>query len=354
MTFAECYGKPIPELVHIFHQTQYCTNTETYMMTDCLLKIFDAQRVYPNDIEAMREAKADAIVVNGLHCITGKGDISREYWQSILDLGIKVVPMPFGFWYHGGYDVLPPNARYILQQISERNEIGVRGPYAADILTKAGIKNVRVIGDVSLMYPMNRNLKVREITAAPRSINFDFTNFYPFEFHEQQFFMKYIFPIYHYMVDVWEKGGYHIDYTSMQCPMENLINHTDLEKYERSKRFLLECGRFFFRAADWIRALAGNDFSFGTRFHGCIASVIAGTPACVFALDKRMEELLTASHIPYYLPEEFDSGKPIEYYIEKCDYSDFNKNYPAWYDNFVTYCEKNGALLKKDTREAEA
>ena len=85
----------------------------------------------------------------------------REYWQRILDTGIKIVPMTCGFRYHEAGEIYLTNDMiYILKQISERNEIGVRGEKVADILNKYGINNLRIVGCQSLFYFNNRGFNV--------------------------------------------------------------------------------------------------------------------------------------------------------------------------------------------------
>ena len=49
----------------------------------------------------------------------------------------------------------------------------------------------------------------------------------------------------------------------------------------------------------WLEHLAGIDFSYGTRIHGNIAAILAGTPAYVLAHDSRTAELADYHAIPH-------------------------------------------------------
>src|SRR5690606_19948306 len=57
--------------------------------------------------------------------------------------------------------------------------------------------------------------------------------------------------------------------------------------------------RFFLDPRTWFEHLAGYEFSFGTRIHGNIAALLAGTPAMVLAHDSRTLELAEYHRIPH-------------------------------------------------------
>jgi polysaccharide pyruvyl transferase WcaK-like protein len=57
--------------------------------------------------------------------------------------------------------------------------------------------------------------------------------------------------------------------------------------------------RFFLDPTTWFEHLAQYDFSFGTRIHGNIAALLAGTPALLLAHDSRTLELAEYHEIPH-------------------------------------------------------
>jgi len=62
--------------------------------------------------------------------------------------------------------------------------------------------------------------------------------------------------------------------------------------------FLCRAGRFYLSAPDWSAELAGADFAMGTRLHGNMAAIAAGTPGILVAHDSRTGELGETMHLP--------------------------------------------------------
>lgn len=64
--------------------------------------------------------------------------------------------------------------------------------------------------------------------------------------------------------------------------------------------------RFFVAPQPWFDFLATRDFAFGSRIHGTIASLVAGTPAFLLAHDSRTLELARYFDIPHRLLRDVD------------------------------------------------
>ncbi|MEV6105887.1 polysaccharide pyruvyl transferase family protein [Streptomyces sp. NPDC051940] len=92
----------------------------------------------------------------------------------------------------------------------------------------------------------------------------------------------------------------------------------------------------------WIDDLRGYDFSFGTRIHGNIAALLAGTPATVLCHDARTLELCRYFGIPHRLlaktPRDID---PAELYDE-ADFSELTGGHPERFRRFADYLDRHG------------
>ncbi|WP_435113106.1 polysaccharide pyruvyl transferase family protein [Nocardiopsis synnemataformans] len=92
----------------------------------------------------------------------------------------------------------------------------------------------------------------------------------------------------------------------------------------------------------WIRELRDYDFVFGTRIHGNVISLLAGTPAVVMCHDSRTLELSRYFEIPHRRmtepPEEFDAAK----LYDQADYTALVKGHGERFERMTGYVEKHG------------
>ena len=257
--------------------------------------------------------------------------------------------MTCGFRYHEDGDIcLSSDIVYILKQISERNEIGVRGEKAADILEKNGIKNVRIIGCHSLFYWNNRQYEVKKTENKIYKINFNFNQCYQDFFESHMEFCQRSLPFFRYMFSLFEQNNFDIKYTMQTAFFKEWTGFNNFSNYEILKRFPEECGRYYFSVDDWVNGIRDVDFSIGTQFHGSVAAILAGIPTIMITIDDRMRELCKVHSIPNINISDFRQDKPIEYYYGLADYSAFNNNYSRNYDNFIEYCARNGVWLRNE------
>ena len=100
--------------------------------------------------------------------------------------------------------------------------------------------------------------------------------------------------------------------------------------------------RYFVDSSTWINYLKDFDFSFGTRIHGNIASLLAGTPSVVLTHDSRTRELVEYFKIPYKRIDEVSSELNISDLYNDADYTVLNKEHRKCYNTFINFLNKNG------------
>lgn len=333
----------------IIYKTYGNRNTGTYLMTDALAKIVDADKFIPRFYKFSEHI--DTVVTNVFHRIGANLKVNIPYWENILNHADRVVPLSLGFAFENGQIApMDESLKRLLFMMSERIELGVRTEYDADYLSAQGIKNVSVIGCPSLFYHMNRNLMVRGKRQSLKSVNFNFTS----DFRNLCISQKKAVEV-HWKLLLWMKWQYErlpvkVHLTMQKQPFAEISDmHDILLSYGEIHPFYKDCGRYFYSVEDWIEELKKDDFSMGSRFHGNVAAVLAGIPALMVNVDKRMVGINNFYRIPSIDISQFDLDKPLEYYAELADYTEFNKVYPKRFDNFMDYCKRNGVRLKEFT-----
>ncbi len=94
--------------------------------------------------------------------------------------------------------------------------------------------------------------------------------------------------------------------------------------------------------ATWIGALREYDFSFGTRIHGNIAALLAGTPAVVLCHDSRTLELCRYFDIPHRQIRELSADVDAADLYREADFSAMHSGHAERFTRFTAFLEKNG------------
>jgi hypothetical protein len=100
--------------------------------------------------------------------------------------------------------------------------------------------------------------------------------------------------------------------------------------------------RFFVDPQTWFEHLKGYDFSFGTRIHGNIASLLAGTPALVLAHDSRTQELANYHQIPHRVIGELPRNVDAADLYAAADWEPMVSAHPARWETFAAFLGRHG------------
>ncbi|KQY58879.1 hypothetical protein ASD11_04410 [Aeromicrobium sp. Root495] len=93
----------------------------------------------------------------------------------------------------------------------------------------------------------------------------------------------------------------------------------------------------------WMSELGQRQMSFGTRIHGNIVSLLAGTPAVVLAHDSRTLELARYHQIPHRQISELSPQEATaEALYDAADFSGFTDGHAARFRHYVEYLEQHG------------
>ena len=106
--------------------------------------------------------------------------------------------------------------------------------------------------------------------------------------------------------------------------------------------------RMYGSVSSWFSFLKTRDFSFGTRMHGNIAALLAGTPALFCPFDARTRELVTYHSLPHFTPEELEaeadghSAADLLSAVAKKDFHSFRAGHPRNFAHYVDFLDENG------------
>ena len=100
--------------------------------------------------------------------------------------------------------------------------------------------------------------------------------------------------------------------------------------------------RFYIEPWPWVADMRARDFAFGTRIHGNIAAIIAGTPAYVFAHDSRTLELARYFGIPHRPMWQVAPDIDAADLYDEADYGELNRGHAARFQTFRAYLGRHG------------
>ncbi|MDE6852943.1 MAG: polysaccharide pyruvyl transferase family protein [Lachnospiraceae bacterium] len=235
--------------------------------------------------------------------------------------------------------------RFMKAILAKSSKVGLRGERTAEYLTKLGFQAERdftVIGCPS-MYMWGKTLpemEVRELTS-DSSVSMNSKIQLPQKFHDFMYRSSIDLPNFHYVAQVIQEirqmymgADYPPDFVKT-IPEHFPVDFTH-PIYQSGK------GISFTNFASWLQYLQGKDFSFGSRIHGNIASILAGTPCYIVVSDERIKELVDFHHIPHMLMKDLTEETNIFDLYEKADFSAIQKNHEKKFLHYLDFLWENG------------
>lgn len=241
--------------------------------------------------------------------------------------------------------ILSPGTMRFLNLLSERSQtIGVRGYFTAEVLASFGIKNVEVIGCPTAFWHDRRPMKSPD-TLKRLAVHCTPLGYYRDKVgalfahglkHDARYVVqseKWIMPL----IDP-KAAELRAELDTDQTIAYYSLKHADAADIEN----WLKKSLIYFGMSDWIEAMQSFDFVYGSRFHGNMAAIQAGTPALNMPFDTRTRELCEYLNLPHIPLVEFDGSMSPERLLEAADFSVFEKTLGSRTRTYRTFLEKNG------------
>ncbi len=228
--------------------------------------------------------------------------------------------------------------------LQKSSMVGVRGEYTAQYLTKLGFRAERdftVIGCPS-MYLYGKKLpelRIEDLTPYSRvSMNSKIS--LPQKFHDFMYRCSRELPDHQYVPQVVEElrqmymGKKYPAGFAKRIPKHFPVDFTH-PAYQSG------VGISFVNLPSWLKYLKDKDFSVGSRIHGNIAAILAGTPCYIIASDKRIIELADYHEIPYLTIQELKKDTSIFDLYDKADFSRIRKGHRKRFMHYLDFLQTN-------------
>jgi polysaccharide pyruvyl transferase len=345
---------PVEEALH---RDVFATNSGNLIFSDAAHKILETPdtEVVSNGIRTDVAAAArineqyDVFVVPLANAFRPSFEQQlKRLTRLIGKLRIPVVVMGVGAQTGLNYDParlkpIEPVVREFVSAVLDRSaSIGVRGEFTEKYLTDMGFRDVEVIGCPSLfLYGKELAVSKRrpELTgdsriavngshSAVRSQGLDRIIGHA---HERYPHLRFVGQ------NLSDARQLHWrDLSDPNSQVTAMPTHPDHPMYREDKV------RVYIDPVTWIDDLRGYDFSFGSRIHGNIAALLAGTPATVLCGDSRTLELCRYFDIPHRridkLPPDLD---PAQLY-EEADFTGLAGGHLERFERFTAFLDRNG------------
>lgn len=210
---------------------------------------------------------------------------------------------------------IPRGTLRLMSIISERSKwLGVRGYFTASTLIDAGIRNVKVIGCPSMYWNCKPDLAITRPVYSPKirvSINgtihalehsLDPDAAANLEKRLARFAYQnncpYILQTERPLMEIYQGSG---ELRASKGLIRSLQSRYGLENLSEEEfiRFVRRNMRVFFDTEQWIEEMKHYDLIIGTRFHGCLAGILAGKPAFIYVHDARTREMCELLNVPH-------------------------------------------------------
>ncbi|MEU9992016.1 polysaccharide pyruvyl transferase family protein [Streptomyces sp. NPDC048045] len=342
------------------HRDVIATNAGNLIFSDAAHKILETPgtEVVSNGMAADVTAAArineeyDAFVVPLANAFrpSFEGGLKR-LTRLIGRLRIPVVVLGVGAQTGVNYDParlrpMEESVRAFCSAVLDRSaSIGVRGEFTEQYLKDLGFRDVEVIGCPSL-FLHGRVLDVRKrvpgVTAGSRiAVNGSHSAV------QKQGLGKIIartrerYPDLHFIgQNLSDARQLHWrDLTDPNARVTAMPTHPDHPMYREGKV------RVYVDPVTWIDDLRSFDFSFGSRIHGNIAALLAGTPATVLCGDSRTLELCRYFEIPHLrldrVARDPEAADPARLY-EQADLGGLTGGHAERFERFTAFLDENG------------
>lgn len=320
---------------------------------------------YGIDVDFVNQS-VDLIVIPAANWLQPGTDLTG-WWRALRDTTPPIIMAGIGA-HSLSFEHVPklrPGTVRFMQMVSDRSKvISTRGHYTTKVLKHYGFENAVTTGCPSLFTHCTPDFpEVRQssdfrmsqvaIQATRHAISEDRKIYETGRAHiERTLFQAARFSSAHYIFQSEREevplvlGRASSELTEQQ--IENLLFYYGVGTLDDLGGFFKR-SRVFFEIDEWFAFLRTMSFSIGSRLHGCIAALTAGTEACLLTHDTRTRELAEFAQLPSIeagdLKQSIDDIGLHEAIVaarRRCSTEPFAARYREIYRGYREVLERNG------------
>lgn len=249
-----------------------------------------------------------------------------------------------------GVPALSEGTRRLLEVVSERSaSIAARGSFTCEVLNHYNFKNVTPTGCPSLLLAGPGGPSIRQPASLERVVLHGTRH----GFGECDALQKFIYNqaltrdcellLQSEVADIHLMSGHKQDHAIIEKAALSLKAAFGIDDLSTIGEYLRKRGIFVCDYASWIEKMRKRDLCLGTRIHGTVASIIAGTPALLIAHDSRTVELAETLNIPFVPGTEIPLDRALDFakYADKAMALELATGFEAYRDQFISFFHQN-------------
>lgn len=331
-------------------------NTGNMMFTESLSSIIVKNKPVSYQLSEDELSDRDAIVFAAANWINPHGDFGKIA-ERIEKTDLPVFAVGVGAQASLNKEIPRVTAGTLrfLKIISERSKtISTRGVFSCEVLEHYGIKNSVPTGCPSLLMTGKSGIQYFQTASLDRvtlhGTRHGFSRADGFQdlFYKEAYLRGYDILLQSETADILaatQDGTVPAklaDAGKFVREAYNIGNDTAAVAYLKSH------GKYFTDYNSWIEYMKTRTFCVGTRIHGTIASLIAGTPAILVAHDSRTLELAKTMGVPYVLPGVIENEEflNMDRFIELFNEQSLKSVHKVYVDNFEAFFYENEITIK--------
>ena len=239
------------------------------------------------------------------------------------------------------------SARFIRAIYNTGGEFALRGYFTKEFFRRLGFSSAVVTGCPSL-YQFGPDFQIGTKKVAPEKLNPVFNGHVKSVEKLMKAYPNSVFVD----QDEYFRPLYQPDYLG-ECGLKFQLDF--LNSYGKEAAKFLGEGRILMIADmnDWWNYLQDQDFnySFGSRIHGTIMSILSGIPSTIVTQDSRTREMAEFFEIPSVLSDKKHSYAQEEMLVayQEMDYTAFNAGYRHRFETYEKFLVNHGIVSEVNT-----